>query len=270
MLGESTGGLRTDYIHDAEGNVTATVDQSPTIQNSYTYKPFGAILVSSGAAPSPVFMWKGTQGVWTSSRSGISGFDRRYYDQATGTWTTALVNRSMGANTYGLQPMGSTSTCQPDVHLSLSLQNCEAECCGLFNGFCCYCFRYMFDIRVKTNGCKNCRLYQWVCEDMKCFMDDDRGWPYPWEQTGSGACSEKFCTATDQPQLCGTAFCRSQLTDSRSWVTTLICDGYCKTWTWGVYSSTEMCCSKPSCRTYGPSEYSSIWPCPPYDIRPFP
>jgi hypothetical protein len=41
ILGETTGGIRTDYLTDALGSVTATVNPSGQVVNRYTYKPYG-------------------------------------------------------------------------------------------------------------------------------------------------------------------------------------------------------------------------------------
>jgi hypothetical protein len=44
IIGETTGGVQTDYIRDALGSVTATADSSANVVNTYVYKPYGALL----------------------------------------------------------------------------------------------------------------------------------------------------------------------------------------------------------------------------------
>jgi len=48
IIGEKSGGVRTDYLTDALGSVTATVDQAGSVINRYTYKPYGALLAKTG------------------------------------------------------------------------------------------------------------------------------------------------------------------------------------------------------------------------------
>jgi hypothetical protein len=51
LLGEKVGaGSRADYLTDALGSVTATVDHTGTMLNRYAYKPYGTQLSKSGAA----------------------------------------------------------------------------------------------------------------------------------------------------------------------------------------------------------------------------
>ena len=51
-----------DYLTDALGSVTATVDQSGTVQNTYRYKPYGDLLAKTGTGNDPKFLWVGSQG----------------------------------------------------------------------------------------------------------------------------------------------------------------------------------------------------------------
>ena len=62
IIGESTGGVRTDYLTDALGSVTATVDQSASVVNTYRYKPYGELLAKTGTGSDPIFGWVGSQG----------------------------------------------------------------------------------------------------------------------------------------------------------------------------------------------------------------
>src|SRR5437879_2396258 len=59
---KAAGGSRVDYLSDALGSITATLNQSAQLQNTYRYKPYGAQLAKTGASPDPSFTWVGTQG----------------------------------------------------------------------------------------------------------------------------------------------------------------------------------------------------------------
>src|SRR5579872_6621671 len=80
LIGEKTaGGSRTDYLTDALGNVTATVNQSGQVVNTYRYKPYGA---------DPAFRWVGAQGYRQTGKKYSDVYVRaRHYDSMTGRWT---------------------------------------------------------------------------------------------------------------------------------------------------------------------------------------
>jgi len=89
LLGEDTNGIRTDYMTDALGSVTGTVNSSQAVVNTYRYKPFGELLAKTGTGADPKFMWNGgTQ----SRRTGIAYSEQynraRHYGTRQGQWTT--------------------------------------------------------------------------------------------------------------------------------------------------------------------------------------
>ncbi|HRJ28098.1 MAG TPA: hypothetical protein PLO61_11410 [Fimbriimonadaceae bacterium] len=90
LIGESTGGVRTDYLTDALGSVTATMDQSANIKNTYRYKPYGDVLAKTGTDPDPKFMWNGSTG---SRKTGLAN---------SGQYN---INRHYGTEQAGLPPM---------------------------------------------------------------------------------------------------------------------------------------------------------------------
>ena len=61
IIEESTNGVRTDYLMDALGSVTGTVNSSAQVINTYRYKPFGDLLSKTGTGADPAFGWVGTQ-----------------------------------------------------------------------------------------------------------------------------------------------------------------------------------------------------------------
>jgi len=63
ILGEkTTASSRIDYLTDALGSVTATLNQSAQVVNTYRYKPYGALLVKTGTGVDPAYTWVGSKG----------------------------------------------------------------------------------------------------------------------------------------------------------------------------------------------------------------
>ena len=86
---KTTGGNRVDYLTDALGSVTATLNQSAQVVNTYHYKPYGAQLAKSGVGTDPSFQWVGSQGYKQTSKKYSDIYVRaRHYDTSTGRWTT--------------------------------------------------------------------------------------------------------------------------------------------------------------------------------------
>jgi RHS repeat-associated protein len=89
LLGEETAGARRDYLTDALGSVTALVDSTAAVLNTYRYKPYGSQLSKTGTASDPLFTWVGSQGYRQTGKSYSDVYVRaRHYDNATGRWTT--------------------------------------------------------------------------------------------------------------------------------------------------------------------------------------
>ena len=56
IIAEKTAGSsRVDYLTDALGSVTATVNQSAQVVNTYRYKPYGSQLAKTGVGADPSF-----------------------------------------------------------------------------------------------------------------------------------------------------------------------------------------------------------------------
>ncbi|MBX3117426.1 MAG: hypothetical protein KF784_00055 [Fimbriimonadaceae bacterium] len=89
LIGEATAGDRTDYLTDALGSVTAIVDQSQAVQNTYRFKPYGELLNKTGAAADPMFLWVGNLGYLFTALAIASHYVRyRHYSDVTATWIT--------------------------------------------------------------------------------------------------------------------------------------------------------------------------------------
>jgi len=89
IIGETTGGVRTDYLTDALGSVMATVDQSASVVNTYRYKPYGELLAKTGTGSDPIFGWVGSQGYAQTGRKYAEQYVRaRHYSSTSGRWTS--------------------------------------------------------------------------------------------------------------------------------------------------------------------------------------
>jgi RHS repeat-associated protein len=130
IIGESSGGVRTGYLPDALGNVTATV-QDGAIVNAYRYKPSGGLLSKTGAGADPKFMWTGTSGSRATGVAHAEQYNRhRHYGNAHGSWISQdpfwpeelayIYARSNPTNFT--DPFGLTSSCPNDPC------DCVAEC----------------------------------------------------------------------------------------------------------------------------------------------
>ncbi len=82
IIGESTNGLRLDYLTDALGSVTAKVDQTGAVTSTARYKPYGDKLVGSIYT----FGWVGAYG-YRISAGGIYIRNRTYASGAA-RWGT--------------------------------------------------------------------------------------------------------------------------------------------------------------------------------------
>jgi len=88
-VAEHTAGVRTAYLTDALGSVTATVNSSQTVVNTYRWKPYGDRLAKTGAGADPTLGWVGTYGYRRTQRSRSEYYMlARHYDSIGGRWTT--------------------------------------------------------------------------------------------------------------------------------------------------------------------------------------
>src|SRR4051812_28055397 len=89
IIGEkAAGGTRVDYLTDALGNVTATMNQSAAIVNTYRYKPYCGQLTKTGVGADPSFRWVGNQGYRQTGKKYSDVYVRaRHYDERGGRWT---------------------------------------------------------------------------------------------------------------------------------------------------------------------------------------
>lgn len=89
IRGQTTAGVRTDYLTDALGSVVATVDSSAAVVNTYRYKPSGERLAKTGVGADPRFGWTGDTGSRRTERSFADQYNSaRHYGTRQGQWTT--------------------------------------------------------------------------------------------------------------------------------------------------------------------------------------
>jgi RHS repeat-associated protein len=115
IIGEKVGSNpRTDYLTDALGSVTATVDQTCHIINEYRYKPYGAQLAKTGSGSDSAFRWVGSLGYRQTGLNQSDVYVRaRHYGAGVGRWTSLdpVAVREMysyvrGATTRAVDPTG--------------------------------------------------------------------------------------------------------------------------------------------------------------------
>ena len=104
IIGEATNGVRTDYLVDALGSVTGTVNSACQVVNTYRYKPYGALLSKTGAGADPAFGWVGTQGYKQTQKKFSDFYVRaRHYGSSQGRWTTKdPIGLEGGINLYSI------------------------------------------------------------------------------------------------------------------------------------------------------------------------
>ena len=89
IRGQSTAGVRTDYLTDALGSVVATVNSTAAVVNTYRYKPYGERLAKTGVGADPRFLHMGEHGVRRTGRACAEEYMRaRHYDPVTASFTT--------------------------------------------------------------------------------------------------------------------------------------------------------------------------------------
>lgn len=89
LRGEETGGVRTGYLTDALGSITATISSDGVVQNTYRYKPFGQQLAKTGVGIDPKFRHAGESGSRITGLTYSEQYNQnRHRDTTTGRWTT--------------------------------------------------------------------------------------------------------------------------------------------------------------------------------------
>lgn len=87
--GEEQNGVRTDYLTDPLGSVTATVNSSCAVMDQYWYKPYGNLLAKFGVGEDPRFIWVGCWGYGLESEHLSMYYIRgRHFYSSSCAWTS--------------------------------------------------------------------------------------------------------------------------------------------------------------------------------------
>jgi hypothetical protein len=90
LLGESGPNGKVDYLTDALGSVTTTVNGTGAVLNEYRYKPSGALLSKAGTAPDPKFTWVGSKGYRQTELAYCDAYVRaRHCSSLVSSWTSS-------------------------------------------------------------------------------------------------------------------------------------------------------------------------------------
>lgn len=155
LIGETSNGTRTDYLSDALGSVTSTVNQSASIVNTYRYKPYGGLLAKTGIGTDPAFGWIGQHG-YRKTETKFSRFyvRSRHYASEIGRWTTkdplayarliATYIYCRNRPTVSIDPSGKF----PQVPQAIMPSCQQPNCCTPRN------IDWYFNVAIESN-CKN-------------------------------------------------------------------------------------------------------------------
>jgi len=198
IIGEDTSGVRLDYLTDALGSVTATVDQAGMVQNTYRYKPYGSLLAKTGGGTDPEFLWTGVTGSRTTGMAAADQYNRRrHYGTKHAGWTSPdpLWPKEHAYSYVNCRPTTFSDPtgliCQPAISATGHWKTCDAACCTnksipVCKSHKCCTFQYAYEMTYTPTyaGCQNCVYYQWFTDYFgahagKQSMDPEfgGGWP---------------------------------------------------------------------------------------------
>jgi|GEM_PF-3243359 len=83
ILSEIVNGSNYYYINDLHGSVVAVTDTNGTVQNTYTYDPYGNTLTSTGSLANSIKY----SGGYFDDQTGLYKYGTRYYNSSEGRWT---------------------------------------------------------------------------------------------------------------------------------------------------------------------------------------
>lgn len=141
ILGETSAGVRADYLTDAMGSVVGTADASQNIVNTYRYKPYGELLAKTGTGADPRFLWTGDTGSRTTGLARAEQYNRaRHYGKGQAQWTSVDP-------VWPRQPQYVYVGGNPTVLIDpFGLASCSAE------KSCCCCPQYVMFTAEKCYG----------------------------------------------------------------------------------------------------------------------
>ncbi|MDQ2838110.1 MAG: RHS repeat-associated core domain-containing protein [Actinomycetota bacterium] len=95
LISEISGSSHYYYIFDGRSNVTALIDSSGTVANTYSYDPYGRTRTNTGTLTNPFQYASGYK-----DTTGLYHYGARYYDPAIGRFTQQDP-AGQGPNLYG-------------------------------------------------------------------------------------------------------------------------------------------------------------------------
>lgn len=168
ILGEASGGTRLDYMTDALGSVTGTVDSSAQVVNTYRYKPYGELLAKTGSGSDPRFRWVGSSGYRQTGRNYADVYLRaRSYSVSLGTFISRawLAYRLGGEASYGYASANPIVLKDPNGNSPKYFGNCNTTVGGGLGGKPVKtCFEDVANALLKIKR-DNPQLYQQIEKD---------------------------------------------------------------------------------------------------------
>lgn len=101
---EASTNSRSFYHYDEMGNGIFVTDDAGAVMGSYSYSPYGQLMVSAGALDNP-FTWQGQYGVMDEG-NGLYYMRARYYDSTTGRFISRDPVKSIGPKRVNLTRIG--------------------------------------------------------------------------------------------------------------------------------------------------------------------
>lgn len=168
IRGQTTAGVRTDYLTDALGSVVATVDSSAAVVNTYRYTPYGSILSKSGSGSDPKPMWLGSLGA-RATRLTNAEVALRFmtYSSLSGTViedslrsSLSLLNRRFLDHLDRLETTWSQPLREPTGFAASLGEVCSKDAAG--GPRTCYKLQIGFDVRCSWARLENGILVDWA------------------------------------------------------------------------------------------------------------
>lgn len=189
MIGETTGGTRTDYVCDALGSVVGTI-VSDVVENTYRYAPYGEHASASGGGDHPSFRWNGVHGYRSDDTRHAEKYVRaRHYGSTTGSWTSidpywpveSPYGYVYGRPTNVIDPTGLGSL-MPPREPRRPILSCDPDNNDAIFAFCWWCSKQSL-----SHNCHfDCNFYaNWYYENCPRVGKPPRH-PIPGERWGPG------------------------------------------------------------------------------------
>ncbi|MCC7435244.1 MAG: hypothetical protein IT363_11205 [Methanoregulaceae archaeon] len=125
IIGETTSSVRTGYLTDGLGSVTATQGSTGNVLATYRYKPYGTLLAKTGTGPDPRFLWVGAFGSLAAATTFAENYNRaRQFSTRTGLWGS-MDPLWPAELAYGYVSGNPTSFIDPDGTAQVATTQCD-------------------------------------------------------------------------------------------------------------------------------------------------